>query len=234
MRLTRQNQLRVAFVLNDLLPPALRDSRRCMAPLMRMVFGNEAEMVMSFKERVGSMSHDEFVDVYRRVAASSLTSGTDLNPPCMERILNELVGSKVLEVGCGEGALAMAMSEKVEVTACDILVRPELVADHPTITFREADVEALPFDDGEFDTVVCTHTLEHVRDVRTAMDELRRVARSRVIVVVPKERPYRYTFNLHIHFFPYKYTLREALGARNGGTQVSESVGGDWYHREDA
>jgi ubiquinone/menaquinone biosynthesis C-methylase UbiE len=58
--------------------------------------------------------------------------------------------------------------------------------------------------DDAFDTVISTHTLEHVQHVAAALEGIRRVARRGVVVVVPHQRPYRATFNPHIHFFPYK------------------------------
>jgi SAM-dependent methyltransferase len=39
------------------------------------------------------------------------------------------------------------------------------------------DVQALPFDDGSFDRILCSHVLEHVADDRRALVELRRVLR---------------------------------------------------------
>ena len=38
-----------------------------------------------------------------------------------------------------------------------------------------ADITSLPFHDGEFDVVLCSHVLEHVADDRRAMAELHRV-----------------------------------------------------------
>lgn len=40
-----------------------------------------------------------------------------------------------------------------------------------------ADVTRLPFEDGSFDAVLCSHVLEHVRDEPAALRELRRVLR---------------------------------------------------------
>jgi ubiquinone/menaquinone biosynthesis C-methylase UbiE len=233
MEMSRRNQLRIARVLNDFLPPILRDARWFMRLPIRFVFGRHASLVMDFKQRAYDMTDDEMVAVYHEVGAHSLTRGTDLNAECAEHVLADIVGPSVLEVGCGEGALAAAMSRTAAVTACDIVLRPEVRDRYPTVRFREANVERLPFGDGEFDTVVSTHTLEHVRDIRRAIDELRRVAKQRVIVVVPKERPYRYTFNLHLHFFPYEHTLRGTLGEPAGTAAACETVGGDLYYRED-
>jgi ubiquinone/menaquinone biosynthesis C-methylase UbiE len=232
MPLSRRSQLRIGRVLNEYLPPIVRDARWFMRVPIRFVFGRSASLVMDFKHRAYEMTDDEIVAIYRELRWLSLTRGSDLNAACTERILADFVGPSVLEVGCGEGALAATMSRTATVTACDIVVRREVRDRCPTVSFQEANVERLPFRDDEFDTVVSTHTLEHVRDVRRAIDELRRVARQRVIVVVPKERPYRYTFNLHLHFFPYEHMLRGALGEPAGATAVCETVDGNLYYRE--
>lgn len=44
--------------------------------------------------------------------------------------------------------------------------------------------------------------------MNTALAELRRVAKRRLIIVVPKQRNYKYTFELHINFFPYLFDLK--------------------------
>jgi ubiquinone/menaquinone biosynthesis C-methylase UbiE len=48
-------------------------------------------------------------------------------------------------------------------------------ADGLTVELREGEAESLPFDAGEFDTVVCTFTLCSVRDPAAALAEARRV-----------------------------------------------------------
>jgi len=48
------------------------------------------------------------------------------------------------------------------------------------------DVEdGLPFDDGSYANVVCLHIMEHVADDLFLLDELKRVARERIVAVIP-------------------------------------------------
>ncbi len=51
----------------------------------------------------------------------------------------------------------------------------------------QLDITAMPFDDGAFDAILCSHVLEHVPDDRTAMAELHRVLKPGgwAIVLVP-------------------------------------------------
>src|SRR3546814_21159083 len=87
------------------------------------------------------------------------------------------------------------------------------------------------FDDGAFDTVICTHVLEHILDLRGALAELRRVARRRVIIVVPQEREYRFTFNPHLHFFPYPHSFLRYVTPVPANHEI-RSAGRDIYYRE--
>lgn len=85
----------------------------------------------------------------------------------------------------------------------------------------------LPFADAAFDTVVCAHTLEHVPRVHEASAELRRVARKRLIVVVPRQRYYRYTLDYHVHFFPSAAQLAALLDCARSEIRL---VDGDWLY----
>ncbi len=48
-----------------------------------------------------------------------------------------------------------------------------------------SDVTNLPFQDKQFDTVLCSHTIEHVDDPEGMFRELRRVGQSVTIVIPP-------------------------------------------------
>lgn len=74
--------------------------------------------------------------------------------------LNLAPGSRLLDVGCGSGQLAlMAARDGIEVTGVDIAsnlverARTRAQAEGLRARFEEADAEALPFDDASFDVV---------------------------------------------------------------------------------
>ena len=231
MKLARNVTVLINNLMDQLIPPALRDARWFMELPMKLFAGDKADIYMNFKERAFDMSPQEFAHAYEQTGGI-VARETDLNKECIIRILASIAGQNLLEAGCGRGALVRQLSPLYKMTACDVVVSEELKAKYPSVTFHETNIEKLPFPDNAFDTVICTHTLEHVVDIQAAIAELRRVAGKRLIVVVPRERPYRYTFSLHLHFFPYKHSLLYVMG-KHGARRTCENVGGDWLYIED-
>jgi 2-polyprenyl-3-methyl-5-hydroxy-6-metoxy-1,4-benzoquinol methylase len=84
---------------------------------------------------------------------------------------------RVLEVGCGMGNFAerLARETSAEVVATDLSPRMVEVARERGLDARVADVQELPFDEGEFDCAVANAMLYHVEDVDRALSELARV-----------------------------------------------------------
>ena len=99
------------------------------------------------------------------------------------------------------------------------------------IEYVEALIEDLPFPDRHFDTVICTHVMEHILDFSAALAELRRICAGTLIVVVPREREYIYTFNPHFHFFPYRESLLRRM-IPIPGTFECVNIGRDIYYSE--
>jgi SAM-dependent methyltransferase len=60
------------------------------------------------------------------------------------------------------------------------------------------DIYNLPFEDGQFETVLCSHTLEHVDDPRRFYSELQRVGK-KVTLVVPPLYDISAVFNIFEH-----------------------------------
>ena len=83
----------------------------------------------------------------------------------------------VLDVGCDEGILGTLL-EGATYTGIDFGGRPDL-----EINLEEID--CLPFEDGEFDCIVCSDVLEHLDNLHFVFGELLRVARRHVIISLP-------------------------------------------------
>ncbi len=96
-------------------------------------------------------------------------------------------GHRLLDVGCGPGTVTADLAARVapgEVVAVDtaphvLELARSTVAERglTNVTLREADVHALPFEDGTFDVVHAHQVLQHLGDPVAALREMRRVTR---------------------------------------------------------
>ena len=232
--MNRETTNRIRYVLEELVPPALRDSR-FFRWLFRLYWGGLIDDLERFRARAHVVTEQEYADVYS--ALPRIQDGTDNSEGCIDRIALEALPGSLLDVGCGTGELlrrlmAARNEPSATYTGADFQIDEQTRLETPGAELVECPIEDLPFEDDSFDTVVCTHVLEHVLDLQRAIAELRRVCRRRLIVVVPKEREYRFTFNPHLHFFPYRHSFLKHLIPPADGA-ICEYIGRDIYYRED-
>ncbi|MEM1378165.1 MAG: methyltransferase domain-containing protein [Pseudomonadota bacterium] len=220
----------VRFAIEELVPPIMRDSTPFRSA-MRMAWGKHIDDLARFRERAAFLTDAEYEQLYRD--HPRVHEGTDNSQACIDRICQDVSGTSVADIGCGTGVLLQHVRDAnpnlERVAGIDFVIDDANKLEG--IEYHAARVEALPFEDNEFDTVICTHVLEHVLDFRGSLAELRRIARKRLIVVVPREREYRYSFNPHFNFFPYKHSfLRMAWPIPE--QHVCEDIGRDIYYCE--
>ena len=92
--------------------------------------------------------------------------------------------SRILDVGCGDGAITDRLAEAWEVTGVDASAA---ALAHVQTTAVQAPATALPFDDGAFDLVLSSEMLEHLtdEDYKAALSEMARVTRRYLLLSVP-------------------------------------------------
>ncbi len=227
----RETTNRLRFVLEDVLPPVVRDSRAFLFAA-KLAWGRHIEDLSYFRARAPFLTELEYEEMYRK--HPRVHEGTDNSRACIERVTEELAGTSVCDVGCGTGVLLkhfMAARPHLEtLTGVDFVVDDAAAIDG--VRYVAARIESLPFEDRSFDTVVCTHVIEHVLEYRAAIAELRRIARKKLIIVVPAEREYRYTFNPHFNFFPYPCSFLRAVHPIPG-SYTCIGIGRDIFYCED-
>jgi ubiquinone/menaquinone biosynthesis C-methylase UbiE len=64
--------------------------------------------------------------------------------------------------------------------------------------------DAFPFSEGEFDYIICSHVLEHVRDVEQFLSEMFRIGLRGYIEYPTIYYEYLYNFAVHLNFLRYK------------------------------
>jgi SAM-dependent methyltransferase len=230
MRREQSNQIR--FVLEELLPPILRDTA-LFKFAASLAWGRHIDELAEFRKSAPFLTATQYSDLYR--VHPRVHEGTDNSQACLERIAGDVAGSSVCDVGCGTGAVlrhvrAASRERLTTLVGVDIVEPAQPIGEG--IDFVSAWIEDLPFPDKCFDTVVCTHVIEHVLDYRNAIAELRRIARRRLIIVVPREREGVYTFNPHLNFFPYRHSFLRAM-IPVPAEHVCCDIGRDIYYMEE-
>jgi len=205
---------RIRAFIDDRLPRGIRDSPLFMYPLFWVWFkGKHVRTCMDFKRIAPALTSSELRDIYRRVESFADGRATDTHPEALAHVIDAIDhnATSLLDVGCGRGFFLRRLQEHFEgirLTGCDFSERKQDVG---RAAYVSCDAEALPFADRSFDVVTCFHTLEHTRRLDVAIAELRRVCRKQLIVVVPRQKYFFYTLDLHLQFFPDPAALENAM-----------------------
>jgi ubiquinone/menaquinone biosynthesis C-methylase UbiE len=114
----------------------------------------------------------------RNAIYRSLIEGVDAEEMLFEAV-KEVAPTRVLEAGCGAGALSMRVQSELgaEVTAIDASERMVDLTRERGVEARVADIQELPFEDGAFDCVAAGWVLYHIADRERAISECARVLR---------------------------------------------------------
>jgi len=216
MRLKSKVTKTIGFIFDEIIPPILRDNKWFYWIVVKVW---NSKIDLDFKTKAFYMSEDQFIDAYEKISPMRETDNTKKT---ISFVLNNLKGENILEVGCGNGDMSIEcvnLGYKVMATdlaSCNLEIVTQKAENAGVILdTKECNIEKIPFNDNSFDTTICLHTLEHVRNLNLAINELKRVTRKRIIIIVPKQKYFRYTADYHLNFFHHPSQLIRAIGLKN-------------------
>lgn len=217
----------IRFFMDECIPPIIRDNKYFMYPFFYYAYkGRNIDEAMNFKKLVYQWTDEEYVRFYSNINTISRNRKTDLNEPSIEYIRKNLSKGtqNLLDVGCGKGYFLERLDDtNLDLHGCDIVEKGK----KGVYTFHQGHVEKLPFADSSFDIVTCSHTLEHILKPEKAVEELKRVAKKQLIIVVPKQRYFYYTLDEHVNFFDFQERLTGLVGLKNF---TCRNIWGDWVY----
>lgn len=236
--LSRNITNKVHWLLDNILLPIIRENKTMMRILAWGIYGKYGKYYIEFKEngKYLFLSEEEFKNYYVMVEPI-IKRPTDINRECLQLIDAQVSrlepGSKILDISCGRGFLSKYIATRypdMYVCGCDINILEDLYKiNMPNLKFVEGSIENIPFEDGYFDCVISTHTLEHIIYAHRAVNELRRVCNDELIIVVPCQREYKYTMDFHVQFFPYTHSLIQFM---ENPKAICKKVKGDLFYIE--
>jgi SAM-dependent methyltransferase len=122
--------------------------------------------------RTSADAYDRHIGRYGSELAAALISAAGVQP-----------GQRVLDVGCGPGALTAALAELLGAERVAAVDPSEPFAEAcasglPGVRVEVAAAEALPFGDGSFDAALSQLVVNFMSDAAAGVQEMRRVTRS--------------------------------------------------------
>jgi len=92
---------------------------------------------------------------------------------------SSLLQGSVLDVGCDQALLKEYLPPNSEYYGIDIM------GEAADLLLNLDEIERLPFDEGSFDTVLCTDVLEHLDHFHLLFDEIIRISKKWTILSLP-------------------------------------------------
>lgn len=178
---------------------------------------------MSFCERVISYIANvfrgrDYYGKYKRMYRKDLKTIPSF------RLISTLAHGKILDVGCGIGYLSTLFDNYVGVDVNKKAV--DMAKKNTDGEYIIASAANLPFCNGAFDTCVSYDFIEHTKDVKRVLAEMRRVSEKVVISCVDFSSYYRFfTFDETHQWLPTPNELFSTLRAFFNHVQLFRTSG---------
>src|SRR5262245_1558754 len=140
----RETSNRIRFVLEELVPGFLRDSKP-FSWLLKLAGGAHVEALAEFRRRAPFLTPEEYRALYE--AHPRVHADTDNSAACIDLIGQHAIGPEICDVGCGTGYLVNVLAQTPALKACRFTGIDFVLGDTKdtaNITFRECDVMRMP------------------------------------------------------------------------------------------
>ena len=208
-----RNIICITRLFVDSIPKSIRNSK-LIFKLARYFFKIPNNLYLFRKDyKEGKINNLREFYINRDISLQKITEDTDINSFHLRLIfkyLKNIEFKSVLDVGCGNAFLLKSIRKKwpaAKITGIDYEISSNLVEfsrNNKRINFIEGDVseELKKIGKNSFDIIFCTHLLEHLREPKKLILEMRELAKKRLIIICPLEKELIWGMNYHVNFYP--------------------------------
>ena len=146
------------------------------------------------------------------------------------KVISQIIknNKRVLDVGCGTGIAASiikACLPNLKIIGVEPNNNASDIWQSRDLTVKIGSATKLPFNDGEFDTVISSHVVEHIEDDSKAIKEILRVSGRKAIIVVPAGDVNAKNFGSpHLHIYDRKNFSKLVTEAMTDLDRVNFSI----------
>lgn len=133
-----------------------------------------------------------FFNMYKQLRETNITYNDFVEQPAIKKLLPEVKGLQIADLGCGFGDLAMYLIDKgaEHVVGVDISEKMlEHAKKHPQIQYLQSSMEDIQFNDAQFDLIVSSLAFHYVEDFKSLIQKVVTWIRPNGYLVFSTEHP---------------------------------------------
>jgi SAM-dependent methyltransferase len=134
----------------------------------------------------------DFLDGYRRLRQSGQAVNEPLEIPAMDAALPSVAGARVVDLGCGEGGLAVRLAEAGAADVLAVDASEQMLAaatPHPRVRYQRADLASFDVPPASVDVVVSSMAVHYVEDFDDLVARITRWLAPGGVLVFTMEHP---------------------------------------------
>lgn len=117
----------------------------------------------------------QFFEMYRKLRETKMTYNDFLEQPALKRLLSDLRGKKILDIGCGFGDFAKFCVDEGAESVTGIDISENMLAQakqHPRITYMHCAIEDVELPEDSYDIAVSSLAFHYVEDLNSLIQRI--------------------------------------------------------------